>query len=181
MMPNNFHYKTIRLKDLPTKISEPLAVAINEVDIPISLLIECTPEDSEIAKESHIAGYCTFDPAMITIVIRELDKTLTTIYHEVQHYQIHLQALKQKGWIPPSKLQLKIIETTLEDDADKAGKEGLKAFKAKHPLLFENGLTFSKRWIKENKFDEHNSRQDKPLQDMITDCNRSIEILRNLN
>lgn len=181
MRNNNFYYRTIRLKDLPEEIAEPLALCISEINIPCSLLIECSPEDSEITHKSHIAGYCSFDPAMITVVIRELDKTVSTIYHEARHYQIHLQALKEKGWMPPSKLQLKIIEGVLESDADKAGKQGLKAFKAKHPLLFENGLTYSKLWLQENNFSEYNSKQDVPLQDMITDCNRSIEILRNLN
>lgn len=176
-----FCYKMITFKDLPDKVSTPLALAVDELpeDIPLILLQDSTPEKADITKKSRVNGFCTFAPKFVVIVVRELSKTLVTLYHEYEHYSVHMKVFERKGWMPPTHKQMKLIEQVLEDHSDLEGDKGLKAFKKKYPDLFAKGEAFSRQWMKENKFSEYNESQPIPPEDVLLDWTEAVRVLRN--
>lgn len=180
-----FQYKTIRLSDLPSEYSKALALAIDMLpDLPLILLRESNPNESNIEKSSHITGYCFNDGSYVVVVCRELSSTIKTLFHEAEHllYHVeHLSALQGKyGWEKLTSAQKSIIETIIEPEADQAGDEGLNTFKSTYPDQFEKGETASIKWLTENNFSEYNSKQKRTPEDILTDWNLSLVSLKKM-
>lgn len=174
-----FCYRFIKASELPEPVRKPLMLALSELDElpPFVPLLECSPEKADLTRKERVWGLCRYtDPAGISVVIRELSKTVSTLYHEARHYSIHRRAFKMQGWSErPDNYH--IIEGLTEKDAYEAGEKGLEAFKTKYPELYQRGEEFSTQWVQDNNFSEYNDTQKGRYQHMINDFDESLKLL----
>jgi hypothetical protein len=157
-----YHYKTISIKELPDRFSHPLGLAINRLDdMPhLCLLIDASPHESEIEQETRVGGWCLYEPPIIYVVVRTLETTLHTLYHEYWHHKAHHKFFREKGSFP-TKQELFAIDEMIENDADQAASIMLEDFKSwlaeKDPLMYRRGEHYSKQWMNEKPFTDHNN------------------------
>ena len=181
-----FCYRSITFQDLPEPIRTPLLLAVAELPdwetLPLMLLIEATPDNTTITKQSRVNGFCTLsEPYLIAVVVRQLSKTINTLYHEYEHYAVHRLALKKMGWDQITNGHIKFAESILEPDSDRAGEQGLKAFKSKYPDLFGEGEAYSIQWMKQNKFSDYNDNQNPNPADFLSELDECIATMKTIN
>ncbi|WP_069131367.1 hypothetical protein [Rhodohalobacter halophilus] len=180
-----FCYRKITFKELPEPIRTPLLLAVAELPdyekLPLMLLVEATPDNATMTKQSRVNGFCTLsEPYLIAVVVRQLSKTINTLYHEYEHYAVHRMALKKMGWDEITNGHIKFAESILEPDSDRAGKQGIEAFKSKYPDLFNEGEACSIQWMKQNGFSDYNENQTNPA-DFLSELDESISIMKTIN
>jgi len=180
-----FCYRSITFQDLPEPIRTPLLLAVAELPdwetLPLMLLIEANPDNATMTKQSRVNGFCTLsEPYLIAVVVRQLSKTINTLYHEFEHYAVHRLALKKMGWNQLTNGHIKFAESILEPDSDRAGKQGLEAFKSKYPDLFNEGEQCSIEWMKENNFGAYNSEQINET-DFFHELDECIATMKTIN
>ena len=180
-----FCYRSITFQDLPEPIRTPLLLAVAELpdwkELPLMLLIEATPDNATITKQSRVNGFCTLsEPYLIAVVVRQLSKTINTLYHEYEHYAVHRLAFKNMGLDKITPGHVKFAESILEPDSDRAGEQGLKAFKSKYPDLFNEGEQYSIQWMKQNGFSDYNDNQTNPA-DFLSELDEAIATMKTIN
>jgi hypothetical protein len=170
-----FCYKRIAFSEIPKAIRNPILLAIGDLpeweSLPLILLQEATPETATMTKPSRVNGFCTLsEPLLVGVVVKKLSQTISTLYHEYEHYAVHRLAINPD--------QIAIAEPLLESDADDAGIRGLNAFKAKYPDEFEAGERASIEWLKENNFGAYNDNQINE-KDFLQELTETVAILKN--
>lgn len=155
-----FCYKLTTLGALHKKIREPLLLAIGELPLWDSVkwvfLKETNPPQADITESSHINGFSDPNTGVVAVVVRDLEGTLSTLYHEYAHYRVHAPILKKRKL---SKAERRAFDEVAEVDADTFAAEQLAAFKKKYPVMMHRGQAHSEMVLGETREGEHNASE----------------------